>query len=170
MPADGRIVVVGGGLATTHACQQARRQGFEGELTVLSAERHPPYDRPPPSKAVLAGDIDDTARRFDTDAWPWTYASAPPPPAWTSTRAGCSPRRRRALRRAGDRDRGDAGAAARAGRALRAYREVDRLGVEHAWRAVNRLRAPDLVRTTPRGRQEPGAHCATWRAIRASSR
>ncbi|MDQ3275830.1 MAG: FAD-dependent oxidoreductase [Actinomycetota bacterium] len=70
VPAERRIVVVGGGLATAHACQQARRQGFEGELTVLSAERHPPYDRPPLSKAVLAGDIDDTALRFDTDAWP----------------------------------------------------------------------------------------------------
>ena len=68
VPADGRIVVVGGGLATAHACQQARRQGFEGELTVLSAERHPPYDRPPLSKAVLLGDIDDTALRFDACA------------------------------------------------------------------------------------------------------
>jgi len=35
---------------------------------VLSAEQHPPYDRPPLSKAVLAGDIDDTALRFDADA------------------------------------------------------------------------------------------------------
>ncbi len=68
VPADGRIVVVGGGLATAHACQQARRQGFEGKLTVLSAERHPPYDRPPLSKAVLAGDIDDTALHFDPGA------------------------------------------------------------------------------------------------------
>ncbi len=35
---------------------------------VLSAEQHPPYDRPPLSKAILAGDIDDTALRFDADA------------------------------------------------------------------------------------------------------
>ena len=68
VPADGRIVVVVGGLATAHACQQARQQGFESELTVLSAERHPPYDRPPLSKAVLLGDIDDTALRFDACA------------------------------------------------------------------------------------------------------
>ena len=46
----GRIVVVGGGLAAARACEQLRREGFEGALTVVAAEPHPPYDRPPLSK------------------------------------------------------------------------------------------------------------------------
>ena len=53
--ADGRIVIVGGGVGGAHACQQARRQGFSGSITLLSAEHEVPYDRPPLSKTVLAG-------------------------------------------------------------------------------------------------------------------
>ena len=62
---DGRIVVVGGGLAAVRACEQLRREGFEGSLTVIAAEPHPPYDRPPLSKEVLLGTRDDSALRFD---------------------------------------------------------------------------------------------------------
>ncbi|MFC4116368.1 NAD(P)/FAD-dependent oxidoreductase [Nonomuraea zeae] len=49
------VLIVGasaGGLAVAEAL---RRRGHEGELTVLGAEPHPPYDRPPLSKQVLAG-------------------------------------------------------------------------------------------------------------------
>jgi NADPH-dependent 2,4-dienoyl-CoA reductase/sulfur reductase-like enzyme len=56
-----RIVVVGGGLAGTRTCEQLRRKDYEGELTMVAAERHAPYDRPPLSKEVLRGDRDDTA-------------------------------------------------------------------------------------------------------------
>ncbi len=65
---DGRIVVVGGGLAAARACEQLRREGFEGSLTVAAAEPHPPYDRPPLSKEVLLGTRDDVALRFDPAA------------------------------------------------------------------------------------------------------
>ena len=50
------VLVVGaaaGGLATVEAL---RRRGFTGPITMLGAERHLPYDRPPLSKQVLAGD------------------------------------------------------------------------------------------------------------------
>jgi Pyridine nucleotide-disulphide oxidoreductase/Reductase C-terminal len=50
-----RVLVVGAsaaGLATTEAL---RRRGYQGELTVLGAEPHAPYDRPPLSKQVLSG-------------------------------------------------------------------------------------------------------------------
>lgn len=63
-----RIVVAGGGLAATRACTSLRRRGFDGDLVVLGAETHPPYDRPPLSKAVLAGQRDDTTLPLDTDA------------------------------------------------------------------------------------------------------
>lgn len=50
------IVVVGASLAGLHAARALRRAGFDGTLTVVGDEAHPPYDRPPLSKQVLAGD------------------------------------------------------------------------------------------------------------------
>ncbi|WP_026341290.1 NAD(P)/FAD-dependent oxidoreductase [Actinomadura atramentaria] len=64
----GRVVVVGGGLAGVRAVEALRARGFGGGLTLVSAEAHRPYDRPPLSKAVLAGDADDTAVDADWDA------------------------------------------------------------------------------------------------------
>lgn len=63
-----RIVVVGAGLAAVRACAALRRNGYPGELVLLGAELHAPYDRPPLSKAVLAGKRDSTTLPFDTDA------------------------------------------------------------------------------------------------------
>jgi 3-phenylpropionate/trans-cinnamate dioxygenase ferredoxin reductase subunit len=51
----GSVVVVGGGLAALRAAEELRRQGFDGRLRVVGEERHPPYDRPPLSKQLLAG-------------------------------------------------------------------------------------------------------------------
>jgi NADPH-dependent 2,4-dienoyl-CoA reductase/sulfur reductase-like enzyme len=60
-----RIVVVGASLAGLRTVEALRREGFDGEIVVLGAEEHLPYDRPPLSKAVLAGkwDADRTALR-----------------------------------------------------------------------------------------------------------
>ncbi|MQY02444.1 NAD(P)/FAD-dependent oxidoreductase [Actinomadura macrotermitis] len=55
-----RVIVVGGGLAGVRAVEALRGRGYRGALTLVSAERHEPYDRPPLSKAVLAGETDDT--------------------------------------------------------------------------------------------------------------
>ncbi|SPT63269.1 NAD(P)/FAD-dependent oxidoreductase [Actinomadura madurae] len=63
-----RVIVVGGGLAGVRAVEAMRSRGYEGALTLVSAERHRPYDRPPLSKAVLAGDSDDTTVDADWDA------------------------------------------------------------------------------------------------------
>ncbi|MFI0773475.1 NAD(P)/FAD-dependent oxidoreductase [Streptomyces sp. NPDC021212] len=55
MSAPSSVLVVGasaGGLSTAEAL---RRKGFQGGLTVLGAESHQPYDRPPLSKQVLSG-------------------------------------------------------------------------------------------------------------------
>ncbi len=68
MVAGQRIVVVGGGLAAARVCQQLRVEGFAGELVVLGAETHLPYDRPPLSKDVLVGKRDESALRFDPNA------------------------------------------------------------------------------------------------------
>lgn len=63
-----RVIVVGGGLAGVRAVEALRSKGYEGALTLVSAERHRPYDRPPLSKAVLAGESDDTTVDADWDA------------------------------------------------------------------------------------------------------
>lgn len=51
------VLVIGGGLAGFHVAHALRRRGFTGEITVLGAEPHPAYDRPPLSKAFLAGTV-----------------------------------------------------------------------------------------------------------------
>jgi NADPH-dependent 2,4-dienoyl-CoA reductase/sulfur reductase-like enzyme len=56
MAALEHIVVVGGGLAGLRAVEAARAEGFGGRLTLVAAESHLPYDRPPLSKAVLGGE------------------------------------------------------------------------------------------------------------------
>ncbi|WP_018772871.1 NAD(P)/FAD-dependent oxidoreductase [Arthrobacter sp. 131MFCol6.1] len=48
-----KIVVVGNGIAGLTACDSLRSAGFDGELTVVGAERHQPYSRPALSKALL---------------------------------------------------------------------------------------------------------------------
>jgi NADPH-dependent 2,4-dienoyl-CoA reductase/sulfur reductase-like enzyme len=62
------VVVVGGGLGAARTIGQLRRRGYDGEVVLLGAESRLPYDRPPLSKAVLAGRLDDTALRFDPAA------------------------------------------------------------------------------------------------------
>ena len=49
-------VVVGGGLAALRTCEALRREGYDGRLTLVGAEPHRPYARPPLSKEVLRGD------------------------------------------------------------------------------------------------------------------
>jgi 3-phenylpropionate/trans-cinnamate dioxygenase ferredoxin reductase subunit len=53
-----RVVVVGGGLAGARSVQELRTQGYDGAITMLAAEQHVPYDRPPLSKEVLRGGDD----------------------------------------------------------------------------------------------------------------
>ena len=50
------IIVVGASLAGLRACEDLRRRGFDGRITLVGAERHLPYDRPPLSKDVLRGE------------------------------------------------------------------------------------------------------------------
>lgn len=50
-----RIVVVGGSIAAVESATTLRRLGYAGQLTMVSAEQHPPYSRVPLSKGVLAG-------------------------------------------------------------------------------------------------------------------
>jgi NADPH-dependent 2,4-dienoyl-CoA reductase/sulfur reductase-like enzyme len=51
-----RIVVVGGSLAGLRAVESLRAGGYDRELIVVGSETHRPYDRPPLSKKLLAGE------------------------------------------------------------------------------------------------------------------
>jgi len=53
-----RIAVVGASLAGLRAVELIRRTKFEGQLVLIGAEKHLPYDRPPLSKEVLRGEAD----------------------------------------------------------------------------------------------------------------
>ncbi|MEU6699506.1 FAD-dependent oxidoreductase [Pseudonocardia sp. NPDC046786] len=52
------VLVVGAGLAGLRTVEGLRRTGFDGRISLVGAEEHLPYDRPPLSKQYLAGEWD----------------------------------------------------------------------------------------------------------------
>ncbi|MEO3875759.1 FAD-dependent oxidoreductase [Nonomuraea sp. B12E4] len=66
-----KITVVGASLAGLRAVQALRREGFDRDITLVGAETHTPYNRPPLSKSVLSGDDDVTLPGADElgDQW-----------------------------------------------------------------------------------------------------
>jgi NADPH-dependent 2,4-dienoyl-CoA reductase/sulfur reductase-like enzyme len=54
-----RVLVIGTSLAGANAARSLRRHGHSGDLVMVGAEAHRPYDRPPLSKQFLAGEIDE---------------------------------------------------------------------------------------------------------------
>jgi len=57
--APSSIVIVGGGAAGVAAAEMARRHGYDGPLTMISADADLPVDRPNLSKDFLAGEAQD---------------------------------------------------------------------------------------------------------------
>ncbi|MFJ3668394.1 NAD(P)/FAD-dependent oxidoreductase [Streptomyces sp. NPDC090106] len=62
------VVVVGAGMAGVQTAVALREQGFTGTITLIGAEPHQPYDRPPLSKAVLLGKAEGSAFDIDFEA------------------------------------------------------------------------------------------------------
>ncbi|MFD2418529.1 NAD(P)/FAD-dependent oxidoreductase [Amycolatopsis pigmentata] len=54
-----RIVIIGSGLAGASAAAHLRERGYTGQIVVLGAESHRPYELPPLSKGLLLGDADE---------------------------------------------------------------------------------------------------------------
>lgn len=52
------IVIVGAGQAGAALAAKLRDLGFDGRMTMIGAEPHPPYQRPPLSKAYLLGEME----------------------------------------------------------------------------------------------------------------
>ncbi|MCP2330854.1 NAD(P)/FAD-dependent oxidoreductase [Actinoalloteichus caeruleus] len=55
MNTPAEVLVVGASAAGLATVEALRRRGYTDGVTLLGAETHPPYDRPPLSKQVLAG-------------------------------------------------------------------------------------------------------------------
>ena len=63
------VVIVGGGLAAQRCVEALRRLEHVGRITIISSEVHAPYDRPPLSKAFLAGELTHAEISFRPDGW-----------------------------------------------------------------------------------------------------
>ncbi|WP_329322802.1 MULTISPECIES: NAD(P)/FAD-dependent oxidoreductase [unclassified Streptomyces] len=63
-----RVVIAGAGMAGVQTAVALREQGFTGAVTLIGAEPHQPYDRPPLSKAVLLGKAEHSAFDIDFEA------------------------------------------------------------------------------------------------------
>jgi 3-phenylpropionate/trans-cinnamate dioxygenase ferredoxin reductase component len=50
------IIIVGAAQAGGWAAKTLRSEGFAGKVVLIGEEQHPPHERPPLSKAVLAGE------------------------------------------------------------------------------------------------------------------
>ena len=74
------VVIVGASMGGLRAAETLRKSGYAGELVVIGDEPHPPYNRPPLSKEVLAEHVDHAAVAFPLaeilDDVTWKYGSA----------------------------------------------------------------------------------------------
>lgn len=64
-----RYVIIGGGLTAARAVEGIREHDREGGLTVVSAEDHLPYERPPLSKDVLQGKAEADVAYPHPEGW-----------------------------------------------------------------------------------------------------
>jgi apoptosis-inducing factor 3 len=53
------VIIIGGGAAGNAAAVTLRREGYEGGVTIISADGHNPYDRPSLSKDFLEGAVNE---------------------------------------------------------------------------------------------------------------
>jgi 3-phenylpropionate/trans-cinnamate dioxygenase ferredoxin reductase component len=68
MSGAGHIVIAGAGLAGLRTAEELRGRDYVGRITLIGAEARLPYDRPPLSKKLMTGALDDTTLRPDLDA------------------------------------------------------------------------------------------------------
>ena len=69
MTTESSFIIVGGGLAGAIAAQTLREEGFDGRITLLGAEPHRPYERPPLSKDYLQGKADRDSVFVHPEPW-----------------------------------------------------------------------------------------------------
>lgn len=65
----GKVVIVGGGAAGLACADELRKRGYTGAITMLSADRDPPCDRPNLSKDYLAGNAPEEWIPLRQESW-----------------------------------------------------------------------------------------------------
>lgn len=63
------MLIIGGGVAGGTAAEALRDEGFDGDITLVAAEPHPPYQRPPLSKGYLGGEEGLDAVHLHPSEW-----------------------------------------------------------------------------------------------------
>jgi NADPH-dependent 2,4-dienoyl-CoA reductase/sulfur reductase-like enzyme len=63
------VLIVGGGLAAQRCVETLRRCGYDRRVRILGEEPLLPYDRPPLSKGVLAGQVDPVSLAYRPSRW-----------------------------------------------------------------------------------------------------
>jgi NADPH-dependent 2,4-dienoyl-CoA reductase/sulfur reductase-like enzyme len=69
MMKDDGVLIVGGGLAAQRCAEALRRRGYDGPVRMACAEPSPPYDRPPLSKELLAGAVEEDSIAYRPGWW-----------------------------------------------------------------------------------------------------
>ncbi|HWF52625.1 MAG TPA: FAD-dependent oxidoreductase [Solirubrobacteraceae bacterium] len=64
-----RVVIIGGGPAGLATARGYRDAGGEGSVTLVAAEPHLPYQRPPLTKEFLRGELDRTELELEEASW-----------------------------------------------------------------------------------------------------
>lgn len=66
---DGHAVIVGGSMGGLRAAEQLRACGWTGPVTVVGAERHAPYNRPPLSTSLLERPAEGATPTASANRW-----------------------------------------------------------------------------------------------------
>ena len=69
MPSGPTFVIVGASLGGARAAEALRDGGFEGQIVLIGAEEHYPYERPPLSKGYLQGSDERKSIFVHDDGW-----------------------------------------------------------------------------------------------------
>ena len=164
-----RVVVVGGSLAGLRAVESLRAGGYGGDLTVVGAETHRPYDRPPLSKKLLAGEWEpdriELRKPDDLDTLGVTWRLGAPATGLDldGAPADAGRRERGRVRRARHRHRVGAAPAARPGRL------APRRRAAHARRRARPACPPSPAARPASSSSAPGSSGSRWRPRRAAS-
>ena len=67
METSTQYLIVGGGMTGDAACKGIRDVDSEGKIVLVGGEQHPPYARPPLSKALWKGSEESTIWRGTAD-------------------------------------------------------------------------------------------------------
>src|SRR3982751_214240 len=60
-------LIIGGGITADAATKGIREKDTDGTIAIISNEDHPPYNRPPLSKALWKGDAEESVWRKTND-------------------------------------------------------------------------------------------------------